>query len=193
MGRYSILRSIEAATDNRSLVSPSTPKKEIAMTRQDLLRDLKRYKIKQKSRWWSLVPLSGRNRFSATMGNTIYLTPSRWKDWTGGSPKNSTLALLAHETTHVDQFNSERNFKRNYVTSRKHRLRYEAEAYAKQIFVRMQLGSTRHPAYYIDRYAKLLSSKSYLLFMSYDTAYRAILSEYNRQKYADITRTRYVN
>ena len=66
------------------------------------------------------------------------------------------------------------------MTSRKWQLLYEAEAYAKQVFTRVQLGSSRDADYYVDRYAKLLSSKTYLLFMSYESVYEAIDEEYEK-------------
>ena len=137
------------------------------------------YIIKKKSRLWKVLP-GGRNKFSASLGETIYLTPKRYDDWKSGKPKKSTLALIEHEKVHVDQYRRDPGFKRKYLTSRKARLRYEAEAYAKQAFVRVQLGSRRDRDYYVDRYAKLLSSKTYLLFMSYESVYEAIDEEYEK-------------
>ena len=137
------------------------------------------YTIKKKSRLWKVLP-GGRNRFSATLGETIYLSPKRYDDWASGKPKKSTLALIAHEQVHVDQFRRDPGFKRKYLTRRKWRLQYEAEAYAKQVQVRVRLGSRRNAKYYIDRYAKILSSKTYLLFMDYDAVRAAIYREYQK-------------
>ena len=137
------------------------------------------YKIKEKSRWWSLVPLSGRNRFSATLGDTIYLTPKRYADWTSDQPRISTIALVEHEKTHVDQWRRDKHFKRNYVTSRSKRLQYEAEAYAKQAYIRVKLdGKDRNER--VARYAKILSSITYLLFMPFERIARAIDDEYQK-------------
>jgi hypothetical protein len=137
------------------------------------------YVIKKKSRLWKILP-GGRNKFSATLGETIYLSPDRYDDYHSKKPKKSTIALIEHEKVHVDQYRRDPGFKRRYVTSRKWRLRYEAEAYARQVFTRVQLGSCRDADYYVDRYAKLLSSKAYLLFMSYDSVYQAIDDEYEK-------------
>ena len=137
------------------------------------------YTIKKKSRLWKVLP-GGRNKFSATLRGTIYLSPGRYDDYHSRTPKKSTIALVEHEKVHVDQYRRDPGFKRKYVTSRKARLRYEAEAYAKQAFTRIQLGSSRDGDYYVDRYAKLLSSKTYLLFMSYDKVFEAIDEEYEK-------------
>lgn len=137
------------------------------------------YVIKKKSRLWRVLP-GGRNEFSATLGETIYLSPDRYDDYHSKKPKKSTIALIEHEKVHVDQYRRDPGFKRRYVASRKWRLRYEAEAYARQVFTRVQLGSRRDADYYVDRYAKLLSSKAYLLFMSYDSVYQAIDDEYEK-------------
>ncbi len=59
------------------------------------------YIIKKKSRLWKVLP-GGRNRFSATLGETIYLSPKRYDDWKSGKPKKSTVALIEHEKVHVD-------------------------------------------------------------------------------------------
>ena len=138
-----------------------------------------RYVVKKKSRLWKVLP-GGRNKFSATLGDTIYLTPERYDDWKSGNPKGSTIALVEHEKVHVDQFRGDPKFKRRYLTSRKWRLLFEAEAYGKQVFVRIQLGTKRDADYYIGKYAKLLSSKTYLLFMSYDKVFEAIDREYEK-------------
>ena len=137
------------------------------------------YTIKKKSRLWKVLP-GGRNRFSATLGKTIYLSPKRYDDWASGKPKKSTIALIEHEKVHVDQFRRDPGFKRKYLTRRKWRLQYEAEAYARQVQVRVRLGSCRNAKYYIDRYAKILSSKTYLLFMDYDAVRAAIYREYQK-------------
>ena len=137
------------------------------------------YTIKKKSRLWKVLP-GGRNRFSATLGKTIYLSPKRYDDWASGKPKKSTIALIEHEKVHVDQFRRDPGFKRKYLTRRKWRLQYEAEAYARQVQVRVRLGSRRNAKYYIDRYAKILSSKTYLLFMDYDAVRAAIYREYQK-------------
>ena len=138
------------------------------------------YKIVKKSQLWKLIPLAGRNRFSTTLGDKIYLTPKRYDDWKSGSPKKSTIALIAHEQVHVDQFRRDPAFKQRYVTSRKWRLQYEAEGYAKQAYVRVQLGSRRNRHDYVSRYAKVLASKTYLLFLPYDEVYAAIDREYGK-------------
>ena len=137
------------------------------------------YIIKKKSRLWKILP-GGRNKFSATLGDTIYLSPGRYDDYHSRTPKKSTIGLVEHEKVHVDQYRRDPGFKRKYVTSRKWRLQYEAEAYAKQVFTRIQLGSSRDGDYYVARYAKLLSSKTYLLFMSYDEVFEAIDREYEK-------------
>ena len=137
------------------------------------------YIIKKKSRLWKILP-GGRNKFSATLGDTIYLSPDRYDNYHSKTPKKSTIALVEHEKVHVDQYRRDPGFKRRYVTSRKWRLLFEAEAYAKQVFTRIQLGSRRDADYYVGRYAKLLSSKTYLLFMSYDKVFEAIDREYEK-------------
>ena len=137
------------------------------------------YKILEKSRLWKILP-GGRNRFSATIGEIIYLLPHRYDDWVSGTPKKSTIALVEHEKVHIDQFKRDPAFKRRYLTSRKWRLQYEAEAYAKQVFVRIQLGTKRDADDYISKHAKRLASKTYLLFMSYEAVYQAIDEEYEK-------------
>ena len=138
------------------------------------------YIIKKKSRLWKVLP-GGRNRFSATLGDTIYLTPKRYDDWKSGKPKKSTLALIEHEKVHVDQYRRDPAFKRRYLTSRKWRLQYEAEAYAKQAFVRVKLDKKKRGRhFFVSRYAKVLASKTYLLFMDYNKIYKAIDREYER-------------
>ena len=138
------------------------------------------YTIKKKSRLWKILP-GGRNKFSATLGDTIYLTPERYDDWKSGKPKKSTIALIEHEKVHIDQYRRDKAFKRRYLTSRKWRLQYEAEAYAKQAFIRVRLDKRgRDGDYFVGRYAKLLSSKTYLLFMSYDEVFEAIDREYEK-------------
>lgn len=138
------------------------------------------YIIKKKSRLWKVLP-GGRNRFSATLGEVIYLTPARYDDWMSATPKKSTIALVEHEKVHVDQFRRDPAFKRRYLTSRKWRLLYEAEAYAKQAFVRVQLDKRKRGRhFFVSRYAKVLASKTYLLFMDYNKIYKAIDREYER-------------
>lgn len=138
-----------------------------------------KYTIKKKSRLWKVLP-GGRNKFSATLGEAIYLSPQRYDDWKSSKPKKSTIALVEHEKVHVDQYHRDPKFKRRYVTDRKWRLQYEAEAYAKQVHVRMKLGTKRDADYYIAKHAKTLSSKTYLLFMSYDKVFEAIDREYEK-------------
>lgn len=137
------------------------------------------YTIKKKSRLWKILP-GGRNRFSATLGETIYLSPDRYDDWASGKPKKSTIALIEHEKVHVDQYRRDPKFKKRYVTSRKWRLQYEAEAYAKSVQVRIRLGSRRNADYYIAKHAKTLATKTYMLFMDYETVYQAINREYDK-------------
>ena len=130
------------------------------------------------------MPFTGRNKFSCTIGETIYLTPKRHADYMRPTPNRPTLALLAHEACHVDQFRRDKGFKYRYVFGRNWRLKYESEAYARQIHTSMVLGSKRTAAYYINRHAKLLSSNSYLLLMSYDKVRNAIQETYNQIKEA---------
>ena len=97
------------------------------------------------------------------------------------TPKKSTIALVEHEKVHVDQFRRDPAFKRRYLTSRQWRLLYEAEAYAKQAFVRVKLDKKkRRRHFFVSRYAKVLASKTYLLFMDYNKIYKAIDREYER-------------
>ena len=138
------------------------------------------YIIKKKSRLWKVLP-GGRNRFSATLGETIYLSPKRYDDWTSGKPKQSTVALIEHEKVHVDQYQRDKAFKRRYLTSRRWRLQYEAEAYAKQAFVRVQLDKRKRGRhYFVNRYAKVLASNTYLLFKGVNEVYAAIDREYDK-------------
>ncbi len=140
------------------------------------------YTIKKKARLWKILP-GGRNKFSATLGETIYLSPDRYDDWASGKPKKSTIALVEHEKVHVDQFRRDSAFKRRYLTSRKWRLLYEAEGYAKQAFIRVKLDKrNRGRHFFVNRYAKVLSSKTYLLFMPFNEVYAAIDREYQRLK-----------
>ena len=67
-------------------------------------------KIKRKSWLWNLVPLTGRNRFSSTIGTTIYLTPKRYDDYHADSPSVRTRALVAHEKVHVRQSQEDKLF-----------------------------------------------------------------------------------
>ncbi|MBI1928332.1 hypothetical protein HYR99_29320 [Candidatus Poribacteria bacterium] len=80
------------------------------------------YNIRCKSWLWNLVPLAGRNQFSSTIGNTIYLTPKRWEDYASGNPSPHTTALIEHEATHVRQSNREGQFRFSiqYLFSRKY-------------------------------------------------------------------------
>ena len=137
------------------------------------------YKIKRKAWWWKVVPLTGRDRFSCTMGDTIYLTPKRYDDWSGGSPKVSTVALVEHEKVHVDQWRRDKHFKRDYLGSRRKRLAYEAEAYAKQAFIRVKWGGKDRDER-VARYAKTLASRTYLLFYDYAVVWDAIDREYQK-------------
>ena len=137
------------------------------------------YTIKKKSRLWKILP-GGRNKFSATLGDTIYLTPARYDDWKSGKPKKSTIALIEHEKVHIDQYRRDKAFKRRYLTSRKWRLQYEAEAYAKQACIRVKLDKRKRGRhYFVNRYAKVLASNTYLLFKSVDEVYAAIDREYD--------------
>ena len=141
---------------------------------------MSKYIIKKKSRLWKVLP-GGRNKFSATLGEVIYLTPVRYDDWMSATPKKSTIALVEHEKVHVDQFRRDPAFKRRYLTSRQWRLLYEAEAYAKQAFVRVKLDKKKRGRhFFVNRYAKVLASKTYLLFMDYNKIYKAIDREYER-------------
>jgi len=106
-----------------------------------MTNEFKNYKIKKKSRLWKIIPLAGRNRFSTTFGDTIYLTPSRYDDYQSGQPKNSTVALIHHEIVHVEQYKRDKHFKKNYLTDTRYRLQAEAEAYAKQAYIRDGQGS----------------------------------------------------
>ena len=138
------------------------------------------YTIKRKGPLWKFAPLTGRNRFSMTFGSTIWLTPRRYDDYQKIVPKDSTLALIEHEKVHVEQWRQGPNFKTMYLTSRTHRLNYEAEAYSRQIYERFRLGTSRTLHYYLNRYAKILSSRTYLLFFPYSKVYRAIHREYDK-------------
>lgn len=140
---------------------------------------LKSIKIKRKSRWWKFVPFTGRDRFSLTFGETIYLTPKKYDDWKSGNPKSSTIALIAHETVHVSQWRREAHFKQEYIKSRRARLIYEAEAYARQAYIRVKLDKHgRDRDFFVTRYTKILRSKTYLLLMSFETIYQAIDRKY---------------
>ena len=129
--------------------------------------------IKRKSWLWNLVPLTGRNRFSSTIGKTIYLTPKRYDDYFSGSPSITTLALVAHEKVHVRQYREDRRFQVKYVSSRQARLSYEVEAYAEQIKFLVQHYPNRREKY-IRQKAKRLASINYLLFMDYETVYQKL-------------------
>ena len=139
-------------------------------------------KIVKKSQLWSLIPLAGRNRFSTTFSDTIYLTPKRYDDWKSGNPRPSTVALIAHKKVHVDQYFRDSAFKCRYMTSRQWRLRYEAEAYAKQAYIRAKLDKRqeRGRRYYVTKYANVLASKTYMLFKPFDELYHAIDKEYQK-------------
>ena len=119
-------------------------------------------RIVEKSFWWNFVPLSGRRRFSASIGDTIYLTPKRWRDYKSGSPSRTTRALVAHEMRHYTQRQrvGARLWTRRYLFSRHWRMKYEAEAYAHQILL---LGGNR--VSWAQKKAKTLA-RWYLLFMS---------------------------
>ena len=138
-------------------------------------------RIKRKSWLWHFVPLSGRNRFSATLGETIYLSPKRYDDYQSLQPKVSTVALVEHEKCHVLQFRRDRLFMLKYLFSRKARLRYEAEAYAKQACIRVKLDKRKRGRHdFVNRYAKVLASNTYLLFTSFNEVYDAINREYGK-------------
>ena len=129
--------------------------------------------LKRKSWLWNLVPLAGRNRFSSTIGTTIYLTPKRYDDYHSESPSLTTQALVVHEKVHVRQYQEDKGFQRKYVFSRQARLKYEAEAYGEQIQFLIQHRPEKK-AEYIEEKAQRLSSITYLLFMDYDTVRQAI-------------------
>ena len=124
------------------------------------------YNIRCKSWLWNLVPLAGRNRFSSTIGKTIYLTPKRWKDYASGHPSPHTAALIEHEATHVRQSKREGQFRFSiqYLFSRKHRLGYEIEAYGVQIDYLRRHVSGFDVEERINRVAEVLASWRYLIF-----------------------------
>ena len=125
------------------------------------------YNIRCKSWLWNLVLLAGRNQFSSTIGNTIYLTPKRWEDYTSGNPSPHTTALIEHEATHVRQSNREGQFRFSiqYLFSRKHRLGYEIEAYGVQIDYLRRHVSGFDVEERINRVAEVLASWRYLIFI----------------------------
>ena len=121
------------------------------------------------------VPLSGRYRFSASVGDTIYLSPKRWRNYQTGSPNRNTRALIAHEKVHIEQYQRHGwKFGFLYLFSRAHRLYFEAEAYAAQIAVR-----GRDPNI-IDKKAGILSSWRYMLFVPHEIAQATIEVELQR-------------
>ena len=103
-------------TNQKNLLTPLAP-----LVRGEGIAMDTGYVVKKKSRLWKVLP-GGRNKFSATLGDTIYLTPERYDDWKSGNPKGSTIALVEHEKVHVSQFRGDPKFKRRYLTSRKWRL-----------------------------------------------------------------------
>ncbi|MCZ6678452.1 MAG: hypothetical protein O7E52_14535 [Candidatus Poribacteria bacterium] len=134
-------------------------------------------KIKRKSWLWNLVPLTGRNRFSSTIGSTIYLTPKRYDDYHSDSPSVRTQGLVIHETVHVRQYQAEKLlFGLKYALSRKARLNYEIEAYAAQIKFSIQHHPDRKEKY-IRQKAKVLSSTRYLLFMDYESVHQKLTAK----------------
>lgn len=117
--------------------------------------------------------MTGRSRFSSTIGTTIYLTPKRYDDYYSDSPSVKTRGLVIHEKVHVRQYLEDRLFQFKYASSRKARLNYEIEAYAEQIQFLVQ----HHPGRkekYIRQKAKNLSSANYLLFMDYEDIYQKL-------------------
>lgn len=137
------------------------------------------YKVKRKGFMWNFVPLSGRNRFSVTIGSTIYLTPKRYDNYQSKNPSNSTIALVEHEKVHVAQKQNDKWFGFKYLLSRKARFIYEVKACAIQADKRIQLlpcgeKTIDNCTKFCERYAKTLSSWNYLLFMGFDKCFKAI-------------------
>lgn len=151
------------------------------LNRNQLIHELSQHKIAKKARIWKLIPLAGRNRFSTTFSDKIYLTPQKWEDWRQLDPKNSTIALVAHEVIHIEQFLSDKHFKKNYLTDTHYRLQVEAEAYATQAYIREVLGTSRGVEYYLNKYASILTN-NYKLGMPFQRVYREITEHYNRIK-----------
>ena len=136
-------------------------------------------RVKRKSWWWNLVPLAGRNRFCTTIGETIYLSPKRHTDSQALKPRVSTVALIEHEKVHVIQFRRDRLFMLRYVFSRKWRLKYEAEAYARHIEILVKRGGRDLEAE-LNKRAGVLAGWHYLLFMSHAAVKAAIAEAYNK-------------
>ena len=149
--------------------------------RNQLIHDLSSHKIAKKARIWKLIPLAGRNKFSTTFSDKIYLTPDRWADWNQINPKNSTIALVGHEALHVEQYRRDKHFKKNYLTDTRYRLQVEAEAYATQAYIREILGTSRGVEYYLKKYSAILTNH-YKLGMPFQRVYREITEHYNRIK-----------
>ena len=151
------------------------------MNKNALIHELSQHKIAKKARIWKIIPLAGRNRFSTTFSDKIYLTPKRWADWNQINPKNSTIALVAHEAMHIAQYRRDKHFKKNYLTDTHYRLQCEAEAYATQAYIREVLGTSRGVEYYLKKYAHTLTD-NYKLGMPFQRVYREITDQYNRIK-----------
>lgn len=135
--------------------------------------------IKRKSIGWKFVPFAGRDTYSTTIKDTIYLTPDRYDDYQRDSPKNSTIALVEHEKVHIAQWRRDKHYELNYVTSREKRLAYESEAYGMQAYIRVTEGG-RDRDERVAYYASILSSLTYLLFMSFEDVAEAIDAEYEK-------------
>ncbi len=119
------------------------------------------FRVKEKPSWWHLVPLSGRNRFNAFSSTTVYLTPALYTDYVSNNPKASTKAAVVHELVHMRQLRAEGPaFNLRYILSRKHRLRYEVEAYAIQAIARQNLGL--EVKRWLNRRVSVLASWRYL-------------------------------
>lgn len=139
----------------------------------NLEENMSEAKIKRKSSLWNFVPLAGRNRFSTTLGSTIYLTPKRYDNYYSGSPSVRTTGLVIHEKVHVRQYQEDWLFQLKYIFSRSARLNYEIEAYAEQIKFSIEHYPNRK-AKYIKQKAKTLSSCPYLLCMSYESVHKRL-------------------
>lgn len=124
-------------------------------------------KIVCKKWYWSFVPLAGRKRFSSTLGRTIYLTPKRYNNYYSASPSIYTLALVAHEKVHVQQYDADPlGFPFYYILSRTRRMNYEVEAYVAQIHQITSGYPDLNRQTLIGKKADNLASWRYLLFIS---------------------------
>lgn len=142
------------------------------------MKDKKKVTVKQKGWWWYLPPfcISGRNRYSSTIGHTIYLTPKRWKSHMSGNPSRGTNALIEHEVTHIIQQERYGSFKWMflYLFSKKKRILFESEAYAYQVISYEPKGKTE-TFNYVQKRAKSMASWRYFMSITQEDAYILIM------------------